>query len=229
MESMSLTPRLALAAAFVPRGARLADVGTDHGKLPISLLLRGQVRSAIGSDIRPGPLAHAARNAEEHGVPLPLRLAAGLDGIAPEECDTITVAGMGGETIAGILDAAPWTRAGAHLLILQAMTMLPVLRQWLAANGFRTDGERICREGRKFYIVIAARGGGATQALSPLEALAPACLRTDPLAREYFRWLLHREETILHGLRAGTNTDPAQLDAQTALTAALRARLEGLS
>ncbi len=59
MESMILTPRLACMAALVPPNARLADIGTDHGKLPISLLLDGHIASAIGSDIRSGPLAHA--------------------------------------------------------------------------------------------------------------------------------------------------------------------------
>ncbi len=226
MESMALTPRLALVASFVPQGARLADVGTDHGKLPIHLLLSGRARSAIGSDIRPGPLAHAARNAEEHHAALPLRLAPGLEGVSPEECDAVTIAGMGGETIAGILDDAPWTQAGNHLLILQPMTMLPVLRVWLAGHGFRTEDERICREGRKFYIVLAARGGAAARTLSPLEALAPARLCADPLANDYFRWLLCREESILHGLQSGVDPDPERLAAQAALTAALRARLE---
>ena len=81
---MVLTPRLACLAALVPQGARLADVGTDHGKLPVSLLLDGRIASAIGSDIGEGPLAHAARNAQEHGVSLSLRLAPGLDAVQPE-------------------------------------------------------------------------------------------------------------------------------------------------
>ena len=79
MESMILTPRLACMAALVPPNTRLADIGTDHGKLPISLLLDGHITSAIGSDIRSGPLAHAERNAKEHNVSLSLRLAPGLE------------------------------------------------------------------------------------------------------------------------------------------------------
>lgn len=228
MESMILTPRLALAASLVPEGARLADIGTDHGKLPVRLLLEGRVRSAIGSDIRPGPLAHAARNAEEHGVTLPLRLAAGLSGIAPGECDTVTIAGMGGETIADILADAPWTRKGEHLLILQPMTMLPVLRTWLAANGCRTETERLCREGEKFYVVIAARGGGTARSLTPLEALAPEVLFADPLAKPYFAALLRRERAALDGMRAGRRVEPERIAAQQALTEALERRLEGL-
>lgn len=82
---MILTPRLACIASLVPQGARLADIGTDHGKLPLSLLLAGKISSAIGSDIGEGPLAHAARNAQEHGVSLSLRLAAGLDAVQQNE------------------------------------------------------------------------------------------------------------------------------------------------
>lgn len=226
MESMLLTPRLALTAAFVPEGARLADIGTDHGKLPVSLLLSGRVRTAIGSDIRPGPLGHAARNAREHGVTLPLRLAPGLAGVRPDECDTITIAGMGGETIAGILQDAPWTREGAHLLILQAMTMLPTLRGWLTDNGYTIETERICREGRKFYVVTVARGGGRQQ-LSPLDRIAPKWLAGDPLAKDYFSHLLLREEAMLHGLEKSRSPEPEALESHRKTISELRARMEG--
>lgn len=80
MESMIFTPRLACMAALVPPNARLADIGTDHGKLPISLLLDGHIASAIGSDIRSGPLAHAERNAKEHNVSLVSAACAGTGG-----------------------------------------------------------------------------------------------------------------------------------------------------
>ena len=159
MESMILTPRLACIAALVPQGAQLADVGTDHGKLPITLLIEGRIAHAIGSDLREGPLDHAARNAEEHGVILPLRLAAGLDGISPEECDTVTIAGMGGQTIAEILQNAPWTADGDHLLLLQPMTMIYELRQWLWAHGYAIERETLCREDRRHYVILSVRGG----------------------------------------------------------------------
>ena len=58
-ESLNLTPRLQAIADRVPQGARLADVGTDHGHLPLWLLTQGRLEAAIASDIRQGPLAHA--------------------------------------------------------------------------------------------------------------------------------------------------------------------------
>ena len=228
MESMVLTPRLACLAALVPPGARLADVGTDHGKLPIALLRAGRVASAIGSDIGAGPLEHAARNAAEHGAALSLRLAPGLDAVQPDECDTVSIAGMGGQTIADILRAAPWTADGAHLLLLQPMTMAYELRQWLWANGYAIEREAPCREGRRHYVVIVARGGGQTRQVPLAQcAFSPALLRADGAA-DYLRHLLVRERRALAGMERAEQPDPQRLDDQRALVRAINDALEGM-
>lgn len=214
MESMVLTPRLSCMASLVPPGARLADIGTDHGKLPIALLIQKRVAAAIGADIGRGPLEHARRNAAEHGVTLSLRLAAGLDAVQPEECDTVTIAGMGGQTIAEILAAAPWTAAGNHLLLLQPMTMAAELRQWLWANGYQIERETLCREERRNYIVLSVRGGAEKREM-PLSAcvISPALLRADGAA-EHIAALLRREQAALHGMEQGVSVDPARLQRQ---------------
>lgn len=228
MESMVLTPRLACLAALVPPGARLADVGTDHGKLPIALLRAGRVASAIGSDIGAGPLGHAARNAQEHGVSLSLRLAPGLDAVRPDECDTVSIAGMGGQTIADILRAAPWTADGAHLLLLQPMTMAYELRQWLWAHGYAIAREAPCREGRRHYVVIAARGGGQARQVPLAQcAFSPALLRADGAA-DYLRHLLVRERRALAGMERAEQPDPQRLDDQRVLVRAINDALEGM-
>ena len=228
MESMILTPRLACLAALVPPGARLADVGTDHGKLPVSLLLDGRIAQAIGSDIGAGPLAHAARNAGEHGVSLSLRLAPGLDAVRPEECDTVSIAGMGGQTIAEILQAAPWTGDGAHLLLLQPMTMVYELRQWLWAHGYAIERETLCREDRRRYVVLSARGGVPAREV-PLArcAFSPVLLRAAGAA-EYLQHLLMRETRALAGMEQAKDRDCARLAAQRALVQEIKQALEGL-
>ena len=225
---MVLTPRLACLAALVPPGACLADVGTDHGKLPISLLLDGRIAQAIGSDIGAGPIAHAARNAAEHGVSLSLRLAPGLDAVRPEECDTVSIAGMGGQTIAEILQAAPWTGDGAHLLLLQPMTMVYELRQWLWAHGYAIERETLCREDRRRYVVLSARGGASTREV-PLArcAFSPALLRAAGAA-EYLQHLLTRETRALAGMEQAKDRDSARLAAQRALVQEIKQALEGL-
>ena len=104
-ENLSLTPRLQTIADRVPKGAGFADIGTDHGHLPLWLLETDVLQTAIACDLREGPLEHARENARFHGLSerVCFRLAAGLDAVRAEECDTISIAGMGGETIAGIL------------------------------------------------------------------------------------------------------------------------------
>ena len=68
MKELVLQPRLRLLADMVPEGARLADVGTDHGYLPVFLLQKGRIAGAIASDIVPGPLQHARQTATEYEV-----------------------------------------------------------------------------------------------------------------------------------------------------------------
>nr|WP_297275356.1 class I SAM-dependent methyltransferase [uncultured Agathobaculum sp.] len=228
MESMVLTPRLACIASLVPQGARLADIGTDHGKLPVSLLLAGRIAAAIGSDIGEGPLAHAARNAAEHGVSLSLRLAAGLDAVGPEECDTVSIAGMGGQTIAEILAAAPWCERGQHLLLLQPMTMVYELRQWLWAHGYAIARETLCREDRRQYVVLSVRGG-AEKAELPLWrcVVSPALLQADG-AKDYLRALFVKEKRALDGMERASAIDKARVGAQRRLVSEIQQALEGL-
>ena len=113
MRNLELTPRLRLLADWVPPGARLADVGTDHAYLPVWLRLHGRVVSAIACDLREKPLARARETGRAYGADgIDYRLGNGLEVVEPEEADTIVIAGMGGENIAAILARAPWTSAG---------------------------------------------------------------------------------------------------------------------
>lgn len=225
---MVLTPRLACLAALIPPGAKLADIGTDHGKLPISLLLEGRLACAIGSDIGEGPLEHAARNAQAYGVALSLRRAGGLDAVQSEECDTISIAGMGGQTIAEILAAAPWCAQGRHRILLQPMTMVNELRQWLWANGYAIEKEVLCREDRRQYVVLQVRGG-AEKLQKPLWqcAFSSALLGADG-ARAYLQSLLARERRALEGMERGRAVTAARVDAQQRLILELEQALEGL-
>ena len=157
---LSLRPRLALLASLVPTGAALADVGTDHGYIPVYLRQHGAIGRTVASDIAHEPLEHARRTAEEYGVDgIDFRLCAGLSAIAPEECDTVLIAGMGGETIRDILAAAPWTRDGQHTLLLQPQTKVEELRLWLCENGYAVTRERLVRDKGKLYVVMTVTAG----------------------------------------------------------------------
>lgn len=230
-ENLTLTPRLQAIADRVPQGARLADIGTDHGHLPLWLLTQNRLTCAIASDLREGPLNHARANARFHGLTdrVSFRLASGLEGIAPDECDTISIAGMGGETIAAILEAAPWTADGKHTLLLQPMTMLPQLRQWLWAHGYCIQEETVCQEGHRYYLIWTVCGG-AERRDKPLEAcvLSDALLRA-PGAAAYLKALYARERRALSGMEQGQNTDTAMIEAQRTVVQTISRALEGLT
>lgn len=232
MPILQLTPRLDCIANLVPKGARLADIGTDHGFLPLFLLLHNSIHSAIASDLRKGPLDSAKRNAEMFRCldQLSLRLGAGLDKIEPSECDTVVIAGMGGQTIADILAAAPWTQSGGHTLLLQPMTMIPELRQYLWSHGFHIAQEVICTEGRRYYVVLRVVGSDSTS-----ETAAPAlsnCYYSDALlqnakAHEYLTAILHRERRVLKGRIQGSSVSVCALEHQKTVVKILTELVEG--
>ena len=65
MKKIVLSERLLAAASLVTQGNVLADIGTDHGYLPIWLCKEDRIPRALAMDVRPGPLSHAARNIQE--------------------------------------------------------------------------------------------------------------------------------------------------------------------
>jgi tRNA (adenine22-N1)-methyltransferase len=204
---LELTPRLALLADWVRPGAALADVGTDHGFLPVWLVLRGRVTRAIASDLRPGPLSRARKTAAEQGAEgIDFRLCRGLSGIAPQEADTVVIAGMGGENIASILAAAPWSADGRHTLLLQPMTRAEVLRGFLAESGYCVTREALVLDRGTLYPVLEARGG--TMALSLGQRYGGAALVRDPLEDRYLIEQILRFQTAVAG-RNRSRGEPA--------------------
>ena len=161
MKQIELSPRLQMVADLIPQGANLADVGTDHAYLPAALMQQGRIRSAIAADLRQGPLSRAKATVQEYGLQgkIGFRLCDGLKGIEPHEVDTVSIAGMGGETIAMILEAAPWTRERNTTLVLQPMSSMPELRLWLEEHGYCIAEERLAQEGDTLYTAFLVKAG----------------------------------------------------------------------
>ena len=161
---ITLDKRLSSVAALVRQGSRLADIGTDHAYLPVHLVQSGVCPSAIASDIGAGPLDAARRTVTENGLTseIALRLGDGLATVSAGEVEDIAIAGMGGETIAAILEAAPWVQNEGIRLILQPMTRAEDLRRWLLTHGFTVLEEHLIIDGRHLYPVLAAQYTGDT-------------------------------------------------------------------
>ena len=209
-KELLLQPRLRLLAELVQDGARLADVGTDHGYLPVWLLLNGKISGAIASDINEAPLSHARCTAETYRVAekISFRLCAGLDGIGRDEVDTVVIAGMGGETIQAILTAAPWTLESDITLLLQPMTKAPELRRWLTESGYCIVRERLVWDKSFLYPVLIVRPG--RQSIREAERYCGVNNEEDPLYGEYLARQCARLQRAcrgMHSARRGDNTE----------------------
>lgn len=207
---MELTPRLRALADLVPQDARLADVGTDHAYLPVWLLLQGRISRAIAADLREGPLNRARETARQYQVEdkVSFRLCDGLSLVDREEVDVISIAGMGGETIAAILQAAPWARE--KLLLLQPMTSFPDLRLWLQQHAYAIQRERIVREGERLYTVWVVTAG-AMEPLTPAELWAGRQDREDPLRAAYLELMESKAKRALEGHLASRQRDEGEI------------------
>lgn len=142
----------------MPEGRAVADIGTDHGRLPAWLVASGRVPRAIGIDDKEGPLAGARRTVARFGLDVELRRARGCAGLAAGEVATVTVAGMGGASIVEIVAGAP---VGVERVVLQPNNGEAAVRAWLGAHGWAIDAERaVWDRGRWFAVLSAARGEG---------------------------------------------------------------------
>ncbi len=153
---MELSKRLASVVSLVREGALAADVGTDHGYVPIYLAQTGKCRHIIAMDVNPGPLLRASEHIREHGLNhrIETRLSDGLKALRTGEADTMIAAGMGGGLVIRILEDSPETVREIQEFILQPQSEIHKVRAYLSQTGFRLTEEKMIEEEGKFYPVM---------------------------------------------------------------------------
>lgn len=177
---VNLSQRLAAIATCVPEGGRLADIGSDHALLPVFLCQTGRVERAVAGELNPGPLEAARRQVAEAGLSgrIDVRAGDGLSVLAAGEADTVTIAGMGGNLIAQILqdglDAGKL--AGVNRLVLQPNVAEDAVRRWLFEHRWVLAKEQILEEDGKIYeILVADAGRWTAEAAAQYDGLTLAC------------------------------------------------------
>lgn len=209
-----MNKRLQAIHSLICQGRGVVDVGTDHGYIPVALAQNGYGGKIIASDIRPGPLQAARSSAKSADVEdkIDFLLCDGLDGCEKTAIDTIVIAGMGGDSICGILDRAEWCMTPDYTLILQPMTKAEVVRYWLAYNGYEFLDEVLVKDGGIIYQVIRARIKENTSlSLAELFTGEYALAVKNPLFGEYLDTLISRFETGIKGLESAKDCRPCSL------------------
>ncbi len=154
---ISIDNRLELCAKMVSGIGKVCDVGTDHAYLPVYLIENKICKTAIASDINDGPLEYARQTLEKYGCKDEIEVVKS-DGLADVDLSGVSdvvIAGMGGETIAQILNAETRSLSGINF-IFQPMTKAGYLRKWLYKNGFEIIREEAVIDERYTYTVINA-------------------------------------------------------------------------
>lgn len=227
-----ISKRLLSCAALVHKGAKVADIGCDHGYLSIYLVQKNIASYVCASDLREGPLSAARKNAEKFGVSDKIEFvcADGFAGIDPEKVDTIICCGMGGDLIRNMIEASPWVRDERYTLILQPQSGQSEFRKWLCREGFSILEEVPVFDGRFVYFVMKLRYTGKCTELSPGQAyVTPQMLnsKSEDLPVYMDRVLCSLEKSI-KGMEMAEKPDQrlAEFKAARAEVLAMKERLD---
>ncbi len=199
MINSTLDKRLLSCADYVRAGAVFADIGTDHGYLPIFLLKEGRIERAFLTDVNKGPLASAMEHVRAEGLSDTCEFmltdgAAALSGLGITD---YAICGMGGELIAAIIGAAPHLKTHGTRLILQPMTKQAYLRSYLASKGFSILSERYTFADGKYYLTILAEYDGEIATLDKIEAELGKNVPHDGDRDEYLGYLEARKNAYV--------------------------------
>lgn len=216
VNEQTLSRRLERVAAHVPQDARLADIGSDHGYLPVALMLRGVLAAAVAGEVAQAPFASAQRNVRRNGLDgrVSVRLANGLAAIEPQDrISVVSICGMGGDTMRDILQAGKQRLAGVTRLVLQPNGGERELRQWLMDNGLRIVHEELLRENRFDYEIIVAEPGVAAYTAEQLY-FGPLLLqeKSEAFLVKWRRMLRQKQQTLANFERARDAVPQAKLD-----------------
>ena len=150
---MQLSKRLESVSSLVTPGFRVADIGTDHGYIPLWLIRQGVIPGAIAMDIHKGPLQRAKENirAYELEEKIETRLSDGLGELRPGEADCVVIAGMGGSLVIKILKEGAEVLRTVRELVLQPQSDMEKVRRFLQKEEYRITSEKMILEDGKFY------------------------------------------------------------------------------
>ncbi len=212
---LKLSDRLQKIADFIEPGESIADIGTDHGFLPIALLESGKSPHVILSDINAGPLEKARANINKYSPEkeFDIRIGSGIQTLKPAEVDVIVIAGMGGLLITEILGDDLEKSKSYRKLILQPRNGQEKLRLWLIENGFTIEDEVLVKEGKYFCEIILAAPCRLSKKIEPdaidLEISPILFAKKDPQLVEFIENKIRIEKKEYEAIQTGATKDKA--------------------
>jgi tRNA (adenine22-N1)-methyltransferase len=210
-DSMNLSERLICIAKCIPDCNCLADIGTDHGYIPIYIILNNISKKVIAGDIKKGPIEIANKNILNYKLEdrIETRIGPGLSVLKKSEADVILIAGMGGNLIADIIEEKLDIATEADCLILQPVQYPEVLRKYLSKANFNIFDEELAKEGNKYYHIIKAKKGTGQVYEKEVYYYTGLSLldKRHPILIKYVNHKIHRINIILRELANSNNIE----------------------
>lgn len=162
---MELSNRLQAVADMLSENKIVADLGTDHGYIPIHLILSGKCQKVYAMDINEGPYNKAKQHIAGHGLSekIVTRLSDGMSALDNGEANSIIIAGMGGGLVIKILEQDKRLWESIDEFILQPQSEIHKVRQYLQEMGFKIVKENMILEDGKYYPMMKAIKGKDTK------------------------------------------------------------------
>ena len=206
---VKISNRLTTAAALVTQGYTLADVGTDHGYIPIYLLQQKKIPSAIAMDINEGPLERAKEHIALYGLQayIQTRLSDGVAALKPGEVEAVLIAGMGGGLVMHILKDGEKVCQSAKELILQPQSEIERVREFLREEGYTILAEDMVYEDGKFYPMMKVQYQGENVEELKLSDLYGGLLLQN--RHPVLKTFLEKERLIYTGIKENLAKQPA--------------------
>lgn len=212
---MRLSDRLEKILALSGKCTCLADIGTDHGFIPIEAVRRGIADRALACDVRKGPLERADQHVREAGLSekVDCRLGDGLMPVKEREADSVVITGMGGMLMCRLLSEGQHVllsdgAAYVKQLILSPHSDIPEVRRAVAALNYGIADEDIVREEGKYYFYLSCVPSAKVSYSDREYEFGPVLLKKRPeLWLEYLKEKTERNESVLKKLDAAPDTE----------------------
>lgn len=158
---MQLSKRLNAVVKLAGKCRCVADIGTDHGYIPIYMIQQNLAQNAVAMDVNKGPLERANQNIKSYRMEkcITTRLSDGVAELKEEEADCVIIAGMGGLLTIRILEAGREVLQTVDTLVLQPQSEIGQVRIWLAEHGYRITDEDMVLDDGKYYPMMRAEHG----------------------------------------------------------------------
>ena len=202
---MELSKRLQAVANLVTEGLVVADIGTDHGYIPIYLIQTGKCKTAFAMDVNEGPLLRAKEHIAEYGLDkeITVRQSDGVKALSVGECECVVVAGMGGALTVRILEDGEVVFRSLKEFVLQPQSELKKVRQYLQQNQYCVVAENMVLEDGKFYPMMKVVSGKSPDyTMAELRYGKKLMEKKHPVLRRFLEKEVQTKEMILNNLKS---------------------------